>query len=73
MLFRSNGYLGPRNYTDPDDGVEKFTAGYEIMTKPEDILDLTDSERGERKSAPIRIRVFRAGAVHLADINIDVY
>lgn len=71
--YISNGYLGPRNYTDPDDGAEKFTAGYEIMTNPEEILDLTASERGERKSAPIRIRVFRAGAVHIADINIDVY
>jgi len=71
--YISNGYLGPRNYTDPDDGVDKFTAGYEMLTKPEDILDLSDSERGERQSAPIRLRVFRAGAVHLVDINVDVY
>lgn len=71
--YISNGYLGPRNYTDPDDGVEKFTAGYEILTKPEDILDLSDSERSARQSAPIRVRIFRAGAVHLADISVDVY
>lgn len=71
--FIRNNYLGARNYTDPDDGLEKYTAGYEILTKPEDILDLSDADRGARKAAPIRIRVFRAGAVHVVDIDIDVY
>ncbi len=71
--YISNGYLGPRNYTDPDDGVEKFTAGYEILTKPEDILSLSSSDLSERKSAPIRVRLFRAGAVHLVDVSVDVY
>lgn len=68
-----NGFLGPRNYTDPDDGVEKYTAGYEILTAPEDILSLSDSERGQRKSAPIRIRIFRAGAIHAVDVTVDVF
>lgn len=68
-----NGYLGPRNYTDPDDGIEKFSVGYEILTKPEEILDLSDSDRGQRKSAPIRVRIFRAGAIHAVDISVDVY
>lgn len=71
--YISNRYLGARNYTDPDDGLVKFTRGYEILTKPEDILSLSDSERGQRKSAPIRIRVFRAGAIHAVDITVDVY
>ncbi|MFL1477868.1 DUF3383 family protein [Pseudomonas grimontii] len=71
--FISNGYLGPRNYIDPDDGLEKYTAGFEILTKPEDILDLSDADRNARKSAPIRIRLFRAGAVHLVDVDLDVY
>ncbi len=71
--YVSNGYLGPRNYTDPDDAIDKYTAGYEILTKPEEILDLSESERNNRQSAPIRIRVFRAGAIHLVDIDIDVY
>ena len=71
--YISNGYLGPRNYTDPDDGVDKFTAGYEILTKPEDILDLSDPDRDDRKSAPLRIRVFRKGAIHQSIVDIDVF
>lgn len=71
--FINNGYLGPRNYIDPDDGVEKYTAGFEILTKPEDILDLSDADRNARKAAPLRIRLFRAGAIHIVDVDLDVY
>lgn len=71
--FINNGYLGPRNYIDPDDGLEKYTAGFEILTKPEDILDLSDADRNARKSAPLRIRLFRAGAIHIVDVDLDVY
>ncbi len=68
-----NNYLGPRNYIDPDDGVEKFTAGYEILTRPEDILDLSEPDRDARKSAPLRIRIFRTGAIHAVDVSVDVF
>lgn len=68
-----NGFLGERTYTDPDDGLVKTTPGYEILTAPEDILTLSDSERGQRKSAPIRVRIFRAGAIHAVDVTVDVY
>lgn len=71
--YIANGYLGPRNYVDPDDGIEKFTIGFEILTKPEDILDITPEERNERLSAPIRIRLFRAGAIHKTIVDLDVY
>ncbi|RTY63033.1 DUF3383 family protein [Pseudomonas veronii] len=71
--FINNGYLGPRNYIDPDDGLEKYTIGFEILTKPEDILDLSDADRSARKSAPLRIRLFRAGAIHIVDVDLDVY
>lgn len=71
--FISNGYLGPRNYIDPDDGLEKYTAGFEILTKPEDILDLSEADRNAHKSAPLRIRLFRAGAIHIVDVDLDVY
>lgn len=71
--YIANGYLGQRNYVDPDDGVSKFTFGYEILTKPEDILDLSEADRLSRKSAPIRIRVFRKGAIHAVDVSVDVY
>lgn len=71
--YIANGFLGERNYTDPDDGEEKYTRGYEILTKPEDILSLSSSDRNARKCAPVRVRVFRAGAIHTADIDVDVY
>ena len=71
--YIQNEYLGPRNYTDPDDGVDKFTAGYEILTQPEDILNLLEPDRDARKAAPLRIRIFRAGAIHLVPVDIDVY
>lgn len=71
--FVNNGYLGPRNYINPDDGLEKYTIGFEILTKPEDILDLSDADRNARKAAPLRIRLFRAGAIHIVDVDLDVY
>lgn len=71
--YRRNGYLGEQEYTDPDDGLTKYTVGYEILTKPEDILSLSSADRGARKSAPIRIRIFRAGAIHAVEISVDVY
>tara|TARA_R110000782_G_scaffold92621_3_gene176032 strand:+ start:115 stop:1257 length:1143 start_codon:yes stop_codon:yes gene_type:complete len=71
--YIANGYLGPRNYTDPDDGIEKFTAGYEILTQPDDILNLTDIDRDARKSAPLRVRLFRKGAIHIVPVDVDVY
>ena len=71
--YIANGYLGPRNYIDPDDGITKYTVGYEILTKPEDILNLTDPDRAARKSAPMRVRIFRKGAIHSVPVNVDVY
>ncbi|WRQ13130.1 tail sheath protein [Vibrio phage vB_VpM-pA2SJ1] len=71
--FIDNGYLGPREYLDPDDGLTKITRGYEILTKPTDILSITESERNKRGSAPIRVRIFKAGAIHIADVTVDVY
>ncbi|MGL4545200.1 MAG: DUF3383 family protein [Plesiomonas sp.] len=71
--FIRNGYLGPRNYLDPDDGIEKYTVGYEILTKPEDILNLSQADRDAHKSAPLRIRLFRAGSIWTVQADIDVY
>jgi hypothetical protein len=71
--YISNGYLGPRNYVDPDDGITKYTAGYEILTTADEILNLTDPERDARESAPLRIRIFRKGAIHSAPVDISVY
>ena len=71
--YISNGYLGERTYIDPDDAEEKTSRGYEIMTKAEDILSISDSDRNKRLCAPVRLRVFRAGAIHAVSINVDVF
>ncbi|WP_454869593.1 DUF3383 family protein [Pseudomonas putida] len=70
--YIDNGYLGQRTYTDDETGDEVLSDGYEILSKASDILDLTDAERSARFSAPIRMRVFRAGAIHAVDITVDV-
>lgn len=71
--YIANGYLGPRNYIDPDTGLEEYTLGYEILTKPEDILDISNEDRNARLAAPIRIRLSRAGAIHKAIVDLSVY
>lgn len=70
--FIANGFLGERQYVDPDDGESKVSRGYEILTSPEDILSISDADRAARKAAPINMRIFRAGAIHAVDIQVDV-
>ena len=71
--FINNGYLGERKYIDSVDGQEKISAGYEMLTQPEDILDLSSSDRSDRKSAPIKMALYPAGAVHKVQVTLDVY
>lgn len=71
--YIANGYLGPRNYVNPDTGLEDYTVGYEILTQAGDILNLLEVDRDARKSAPLKIRIFRAGAIHEAPVDIEVY
>lgn len=70
--FIDNGYLGPRTFTSDETGEEVLSDGYEILSKAIDILDLTDAERADRKSAPIIMRLFRAGAIHAVDVTVNV-
>ncbi|MDH0758013.1 DUF3383 domain-containing protein [Pseudomonas juntendi] len=70
--FIDNGYLGARQYTSPETGDEVLSDGYEILSKAEDILGLTDAERSERLAAPIIMRLFRAGAIHAVDVTVNV-
>lgn len=71
--FIANRFLGPRNYIEPETGKNKYTAGFEILTKPEDILGLLDPQRDARESAPLKIRIFRAGAIHKAPVDVSIY
>ncbi|MFK3770793.1 DUF3383 family protein [Pseudomonas putida] len=70
--FIDNGYLGARSYTSDETGEEVLSDGYEILSKADDILDLTDAERAERLAAPIIMRLFRAGAIHAVDVTVNV-
>ncbi len=72
--YYNNGYLGERSYTDPDTGEDAYTkTGFVMLSVPEDILDISDSDRAARKSAPIQFRLFPAGAIHSVDIEMYVY
>jgi hypothetical protein len=70
--FISNGYLGARNFVDEITGDTKLSRGYELLTRADEILDLSDADRADRKSAPIRMRLFRAGAIHTVDVALYV-
>jgi hypothetical protein len=70
--FIDNAYLGERLFTDDETGEEKLSRGYEMLTKAEEILLLSDAERADRDSAPIRMRIFRAGAIHAVDLTANV-
>ncbi|WJM55971.1 DUF3383 family protein [Pseudomonas asiatica] len=69
--FIDNGYLGARQYTSDETGEEVLSDGYEILSKADDILDLTDAEHSERLAAPIIMRLFRAGAIHAVDVTVN--
>lgn len=71
--YIDNGYLGARNYINPDTGEDDFTNGFEVLTTADDILFISDEQRDNRESAPIRVRIFRAGAIHKAIVDIDIY
>lgn len=70
--FIGNGYLGERLYLSDKTGEETLSRGYEILTTAEDIQNLTDAERSDRKAAPIVMRLFRAGAIHAVDVTAQV-
>ncbi|WP_282376291.1 DUF3383 family protein [Pseudomonas sp. PS01302] len=70
--FIGNAYLGARTYISDETGEEVLSRGYEILTNANDILDITDAERKDRKAAPIVMRLFRAGAIHAVDVTVQV-
>ena len=71
--YIQNGFLGERTYVNPDSGLEEYTRGYEILTQPEDILTISDADRTQRKSAPLTIRIFRAGAIEQVFVDLTIY
>ena len=71
--YINNRYLGERSYTNPNTGLEDYTKGFEVLTKATDILNLSDADRAARKSAPISMRVFKAGSIRICEVTVDVY
>ncbi|MDX1474818.1 MAG: DUF3383 family protein [Reinekea sp.] len=72
--FVNNGYLGERNYVDPDTGEDAFTkTGFVMLSKPEDILSLSPTDRAARKSAVIRYRLFPSGSIRVVEIEQTIY
>ncbi|MCE2029291.1 DUF3383 family protein [Sessilibacter corallicola] len=71
--YIANGYLGERQYTDIDTGLQRFTRGYEILTQPEDILSIPNEDRRDRLAAPMRELVFPAGAIHGVNLTMDIF
>ncbi|EHD21780.1 MULTISPECIES: DUF3383 family protein [Brenneria] len=71
--FYDNGVLGTGSYVDPDDGETKTAQfGFVLRSAPEDVLELTSSQRKERTYPPTSILVILARAGHVAEINITV-
>lgn len=70
--YISNGYLGPRNYT-KDNGEVALTNGYEVLTKADQILDASALERTDRKSPPIQMQIYTAGAIHIVSVDVGVF
>jgi hypothetical protein len=71
--FYNNGVLGQAEYTNPITGeTELAKFGYALFSSPEDVLDLTSSERANREYPPIRALAILARAGHQADITINV-
>ncbi len=71
--FYRNGFLGAREYVDQETGETKLAPhGYVILTKPEDIYNLSDADRAAHKLYPISVRAFKAGAAFEISTTIDV-
>ena len=71
--FYNNGVLGRATYTDPATGEEQIAKyGYVIFSSPEDVLDLTASQRTERKYPPVQILAILARAGHTVEITVNV-
>ncbi|AUR93276.1 hypothetical protein NVP1186O_41 [Vibrio phage 1.186.O._10N.286.49.E3] len=72
--FFDNGYLGERQYTDPDDAQTKYTpTGFVMLSKAEDILSISSVDRAARKSAQVRYRLYPSGAIHSVEIEQTIY
>lgn len=71
--FFDNGVLGEGTYVDPLDGVTKVAEkGFVIMSKPEDVLDLSVADKRARRFPLTTIYVVLARAGHVAEINVNV-
>ncbi len=71
--YINNGYLGERKFLSSLTGEEVLSEGYEVLTEATDILNISESDRAERKSAPILMSLYPANAIHKVEVTLDVY
>ena len=71
--FFNNGVLGEVTYTDEETGEDAIAKyGYVILSRPEDVDNLTQQQRIARQYPETRIRVFLARAGHEAAVTVNV-
>lgn len=71
--FFDNGVLGEGTYVDPLDGVTKVAEkGFVIMSKPEDVLNLSVADKRARRFPLTTIFVVLARAGHVAELTVNV-
>jgi hypothetical protein len=71
--YIANGFLGERLFTNPFTGEEELSPGYFMISKATDILNISSSARSSRKSAPVQMMIFPAGAIHSVNVTVDVF
>lgn len=71
--FYDNGVLGESFYTNSETGDQEFAKyGYVINAKPEDVLELTPTEKADRQYPETKILGILARAGHTAAVTLEV-
>lgn len=71
--FYNNGVLGESLYTDPSTGEEQLAKyGYVFFSSPEDVFNLTNTQKRNREFPATSILVILARAGHTAKFTVNV-
>ena len=71
--FYDNGVLGEGTFTDPETGEDStLEYGFLVDASPEDVLDLTSTQKKNREYPSTTIYAILARAGHVAEINVYV-
>ena len=71
--FFDNGVLGRAEYTDPEDGEDKEAKyGFVIFSEPEDVFDVSTSQKRDREFPDVSALAILARAGHSVNVNLTV-